>query len=123
MPNFCSAEGCGVMICPGNKTGLCQKHYYKRGRNICSSEGCKKVAYSHGLCMLHWQRKKDHGTLLPKEALVEDLPGDVLCVETGRVYSSKREAARQIGRSSSRIMEATDKPNLTAGGFHWRLLC
>ena len=46
----------------------------------------------------------------------------ILCVETGEVYFSKREAARKIGRSSSRIMETVDRPNLTAGGYHWKTI-
>lgn len=46
----------------------------------------------------------------------------VQCVETGEVFFSKREAARRIGRSSSRIIEASNNSRFTAGGFHWRTL-
>ena len=46
----------------------------------------------------------------------------VQCVETGEIFPSKREAARYIKRSSSRIMEASNNRRLTAGGFHWTTL-
>lgn len=44
----------------------------------------------------------------------------VVCVETGVVYSSLREAAKAINRSWKQISECVRGNALTAGGFHWR---
>jgi len=58
----------------------------------------------------------------------------VLCVETGEVFDSLREAGTWIGHdyprkdnrggsfAGSHISHAVNLPNRTAGGFHWRLV-
>jgi S-adenosylmethionine:diacylglycerol 3-amino-3-carboxypropyl transferase len=44
----------------------------------------------------------------------------ILCIETGVIYSSLREAARAINRSWKQISECVRGNALTAGGFHWK---
>lgn len=45
----------------------------------------------------------------------------VVCVETGEMFSSTREAARFAGVSRSSISMAINGIRKTAGGFHWKL--
>lgn len=44
----------------------------------------------------------------------------VLCVETGVVYHSVREAERQTGIKNSNICVCCRKTSKTTGGYHWR---
>ena len=62
-------------------------------------------------------------------AFVGDRPHDldskpaktrVVCVETGCVYESLREASREYGVSSPAIRYAVKNRNRTCCGFHWR---
>lgn len=47
----------------------------------------------------------------------------ILCVETGMVYSSAREASRQTGVNISGICLAAKGERLkTSGGFHWKYI-
>lgn len=48
----------------------------------------------------------------------------VLCVETGIIYPTAAEAARQIGVSASLIQKVCSgkTKNKTAGGFHWQYI-
>ena len=48
----------------------------------------------------------------------------VLCVETGIVYSSTREAARQTGIRNTNISSCARKQYgyKTAGGYHWKYI-
>lgn len=43
-----------------------------------------------------------------------------ICVETGKVYSSTREAAEELGIHRSCISSAANGHKKTAGGFHWQ---
>ena len=45
-----------------------------------------------------------------------------MCVETGIIYRSAREAARKNGLCGSTISECCRKPYLTAKGFHWKYI-
>ena len=42
------------------------------------------------------------------------------CIETGKIYSSTREAAEELGIHRSCISNAVNGTKKTAGGFHWR---
>lgn len=45
---------------------------------------------------------------------------EVVCVETGIIYPSIREAARQMGlKSKNSIRIALEDKNKKAGGYHW----
>ena len=44
----------------------------------------------------------------------------ILCVETGVIYPSLREAAKVINRSWKQISECVRGNALTAGGYHWK---
>lgn len=44
----------------------------------------------------------------------------VMCIETGRAYSSSREASRQLGIDNSGITKCCKGKRQTAGGYHWR---
>ena len=46
----------------------------------------------------------------------------VLCIETNQVFDSIKAAARWAGVSKSLIRRVLSNKNLTAGGYHWKLL-
>ena len=47
----------------------------------------------------------------------------VLCVETGAIYGSMREAAREAGQKSpTGIIDCCNGKRQTAGGYHWKVL-
>ena len=46
----------------------------------------------------------------------------VICVETGRKYESRSEAARETGTQPIHIQECCNGKRKTAGGFHWMSL-
>ena len=49
-------------------------------------------------------------------------PKKVICVETGEVFSSIREAARYIGRANTNIIHCCTGKRELCGGYHWRYL-
>lgn len=51
---------------------------------------------------------------------VEAIKQAVLCVETGVVYESEMEAARQLGISHSHIGCCCNGKRKTTGGYHWQ---
>lgn len=46
----------------------------------------------------------------------------VLCIETGVIYESTREAARQTGIAQSSISQCCNGKLKTAGGYHWKYI-
>lgn len=47
------------------------------------------------------------------------LKRSVLCVETGRVYDSIKEAAKDTGANRAKISEVCSGKRRTIGGYHW----
>lgn len=50
----------------------------------------------------------------------KDLSKKVLCVETGEIFESAREAQRKTGANYSKISEVCNGSRKTAGGYHWK---
>ena len=46
----------------------------------------------------------------------------VICVETGEIFTSVKEAADSIGTTRVNVSRCVNGKNKTAGGFHWRHL-
>lgn len=46
----------------------------------------------------------------------------VLCIETGRVWTSATAAAKEIGCGQTSLSEACRMPDRTCKGYHWRYL-
>lgn len=69
---------------------------------------------------LEWINQKDninYGTGVQRRA---DVRGDrVRCVETGIIYKSQAEAARQTGIPASSISSVFQGKMKKAGGYHW----
>lgn len=63
-----------------------------------------------------YNRSKGHGCPFCANCA----PKSVLCVETGNVYSSTGEAARQTGASQASISSCCNGKQKTAGGYHWK---
>lgn len=53
---------------------------------------------------------------------VEAIGKKVKCVETGIIYCSTQECARQTGLSQSRIWECCVGKRKTCGGYHWEYI-
>jgi len=46
----------------------------------------------------------------------------VICIETGIIYGSLREASRLLGLTHPSLSRACHRPDYTYGGCHWKLL-
>lgn len=70
----------------------------------------------HARTVLNWQP-----TILPQTqaASINACSKAVLCVESGVVYKSQREASRKTGVSQPLISKCVLGKRRTAGGFHW----
>lgn len=60
-----------------------------------------------------------------RERTVKNMTGpykskQVLCVETGVIYSSSYEASRKIGTNKGNIISCCRGKRNTAGGYHWK---
>ena len=53
-------------------------------------------------------------------AILEACRKPVMCVETGIVYYSQREAARETNTNEGKLSEVSKGKRKTAGGFHWK---
>ena len=73
---------------------------------------------------LEWVTPKENtnaGTVIARASQTRGKP--VLCVETGEIFNSRKEAAQSKGIAySGDIKECCDNPQRTAKGFHWRAL-
>ena len=75
---------------------------------------------------LEWCEHKynvNYGTA--RERITNNMTGpykskQVLCVETGKVYSSSMEAERHTGASHSNIIRCCRYKQNTSGGYHWK---
>jgi uncharacterized lipoprotein YehR (DUF1307 family) len=70
--------------------------------------------------------RKKHSEYLNRPGIREKLyltnpkRKEVICLETGKVYTSSNEASRQIKTTSDgAILMCCKRSRLTAGGFHW----
>lgn len=50
----------------------------------------------------------------------EDCSKPVLCIETGIIYPSLKEAERQTGIFATSIKQVCKKRQKTSGGYHWK---
>ena len=72
---------------------------------------------------LEWVTPKQnmqHGTRTERQA--KSKSKKVLCVETGVIYESIVECARQTGLPKSSIWRCCNNKNKTCGGFHWEFV-
>ena len=70
---------------------------------------------------LEWCNRKynvNYGTRNLKSSI--SLGKKVLCIETGIIYNSIKEAERQTGISNSNIVKACKGKYKNAGSFHWK---
>lgn len=54
------------------------------------------------------------------QRVAEKLSKQVLCVETGKIYTSTMEVKRQLGFGNGNIVKCCNGKRKTCGGFHWR---
>lgn len=68
----------------------------------------------HNNCVsnLQWVTSKEHRD--------KDSSKKVMCVETGKVYPSSKEVARQFGVSHSNIIACCRGKQKTTKGYHWQ---
>ena len=63
--------------------------------------------------------KGKHHSEETKEKLAKIRNKPVVCIETGVIYVSSKEAARITGIGYENIKRVKNKPNNAAGGYHW----
>lgn len=63
--------------------------------------------------------KKDHSEEF-KDNLRKRLSKKILCVETGIIYTSAKEAGELLNIDSSCIRKCCKGKRKTAGGYHWK---
>ena len=87
-------------------------------------EACKGYQKTAGGLHWHFALPQDVNTLtlikLPKEYKPAHNTRPVLCVETGVVYISLKEAGKATGVSNSAIYNCCSGKTETSGGFHWQ---
>ena len=68
---------------------------------------------------LEWNTCKEN---INQKNRMEKISTAVLCVETGIIYPSINDAARQLHLSSGHVSEACNGIRETCGGFHWEVI-
>lgn len=64
------------------------------------------------LCNLQWIGKVDN--------IRKEHDQKILCVETGEVFNSHKEAAEKYGLSKSNLSTVKNKVDRTFAGYHWK---
>lgn len=90
-------------------------------------EICQKISKSHtGMAQPQWVRDKISNTLkgqTPVCAMRAQRPIEQIDIKTGeviKVFSSAREAQREVGVANQNIARCCKNPNRTANGYKWR---
>ena len=83
-----------------------------RGGHLCTNETKQKISKSK----LGHPVSED-----TKEKLRKAFSKPILCIETGKIFSSITEAANSINLSKASISSVINGRNKTAGGYHWKL--
>ncbi len=81
----------------------------------------KKMTEEH--CKMLSKRRKELGLKHSPETIERIAAASrkpVVCIETGIVYASQREAANAFGLREIKISEAARGIRKTAGGYHWK---
>ena len=76
---------------------------------------------NNALLNLEWatyQENNNYGTR--NERAAKSRQKKVICVETGIIYNSVKEAAKAVGAFQSNISSCLAGRYKTSGGFHWR---
>lgn len=74
-------------------------------------------------CKMLSNRRKELGLKRSPETIEKIAAASrkpVVCIETGIVYASQREAANATGANEGKISEVLKGKRKTAGGFHWK---
>ena len=64
----------------------------------------------------------EHNAIHDRGKNRKDLSKKVLCVETGEVFESTKDAERKTGISQGNISQVCNGKRKTIGGFHWKFL-
>ena len=77
---------------------------------------------NNNLSNLKWSTQKDNMRSAWSNGLMKRRAVPVLCVETGKIYSSLKTAAKAVGlKRSSGISDCISNKRKTAGGYTWKL--
>ena len=99
--------------------------------NASISKSCKDTEYKYSAGKhpetgeaLIWQyynewldNPKDHNKYVSE---VERRSKKVICIETGVVYDTIKEACEDTGASGNGLWKACNNTNSTSGGYHWQ---
>lgn len=106
----------------------CCKHYYKRKTSNglhweyyddrLSDEDYKKVLQR--LIKEQEENKNKHNTEESIKRLIERSSVPVICVETGTIFNSIRDACRAYNLSPPNVCNCCKGKKKTVGGFHWK---
>ena len=109
---------------PDNKKYV--NHIDENKKNNCveNLEWCTNeynVNYGTSIERMKATKIKKYGTIsYGIDKAVDACKKKVKCVETGKIYNSRADAARDVGLvNRSNISHAIDNPNRIAGGYHW----
>lgn len=110
------------------KITACCNHYYKHKSSAglhweyyddrLSDEDYKKILQR--LIKEQEENKNKHNTEESIKRLIERSSVSVICVETGTIFNSIRDACRAYNLSPSCVCCCCKGKSKTAGGFHWR---
>ena len=84
-------------------------NYLKRGASI-------------GLIDFDYNEYLKHSKEIHYEKVSESLKKKVMCVETGKIYESIKDAQNNFCKTSKTISKAINGKLKTAYGFHWKLV-
>ena len=116
-----------VILYDGNKTKGCYVHRMVAEAFIPNPQNKPLINHidenraNNKISNLEWvtfSENVNHGNRNDKVSNVLSRP--VLCVETGIVYSSGKQAGRKTGIDDGSINHACSGRCQTAGGFHWK---
>ena len=110
---------------------LGRKHSLKTKQKMSNSHKGKKLTEEHkkNISLANMGRCSPMKNKKHKEETIEKMKNNkkkskpVICIETGIIYPSAAEAARQLGmKSGSHINDCINYPNRykTSGGYHWK---
>ena len=140
-----TSQNCGCPICSGKRIvsgindllshnpNVCDEWFYEKNNEIglfpdkVAPHSDKKAWWKCNICGHIWQSKIDSRTRLKsgcpecgKKTIAEAKNKSVMCIETGEVYISLKDAEDNTGINRACIGNCCKGKQKTAGKFHWK---